>query len=189
MEELADKKKAIFESTLALVELHGFHGTPMSMVAKNANVAAGTIYHYFKSKDELIVELYMYIKHNVEDFIDKNLQNNLSYKQQFFNIWSNLYKYYTENSTVLKFFEQYINSPYHKERCPHHFRGKIFQFLDDGVKNGNLKDAKPEMLLALFMGSVITSSKLKVFGSISFDDPDLDQLIGMLWEGMKNTHS
>src|SRR5690606_31556619 len=60
MDNVTDKKKAIFESTLELIKENGFHGTPMSLVAKNACVAAGTIYHYFKSKDELICELYAY---------------------------------------------------------------------------------------------------------------------------------
>ena len=49
-----DKRTAIFESTLALVREQGFHGTPMSQVAKKAGVAAGTLYLYFESKDHLI---------------------------------------------------------------------------------------------------------------------------------------
>ncbi|MFC0182895.1 helix-turn-helix domain-containing protein [Pseudarcicella hirudinis] len=32
---------------LELIVKHGFHASPMSDVAKHANVAAGTIYHYF----------------------------------------------------------------------------------------------------------------------------------------------
>ena len=39
-EIIAEKKKAIFESTLELVRENGFHGTPMSLVAKKAGVAA-----------------------------------------------------------------------------------------------------------------------------------------------------
>jgi AcrR family transcriptional regulator len=57
-EIIAEKKKAIFESTLELVRENGFHGTPMSLVAKKAGVAAGTIYHYFESKDALIIALH-----------------------------------------------------------------------------------------------------------------------------------
>ena len=54
MHNIGDKKQAIFESTLALIRDHGFHGAPMSLVAKNAGVAAGTIYHYFESKEALL---------------------------------------------------------------------------------------------------------------------------------------
>ena len=43
MDDIAQKKQAIFESTLELIKDHGFHGAPVSLVAKNAGVAAGTI--------------------------------------------------------------------------------------------------------------------------------------------------
>ncbi|PTS95622.1 TetR family transcriptional regulator, partial [Pedobacter sp. HMWF019] len=56
------KRDAILNSTLELVKSHGFHGAPMSQIAKNANVAAGTIYHYFDSKETLIIELYIRTK-------------------------------------------------------------------------------------------------------------------------------
>ena len=60
--EIADKKKAILESTLELIRNNGFQGTPISLIAANAGVASGTIYHYFNSKDEIIVELYHLVR-------------------------------------------------------------------------------------------------------------------------------
>ena len=40
----------------------GFHGTPMSQVAKKSGVAVGTIYQYFPGKEDLISTLYLEVK-------------------------------------------------------------------------------------------------------------------------------
>ena len=53
-----DKYKAILDSTLFLVSTYGFHGTSMAMIAEDAGIGAGTIYRYFKSKDDLIFTLH-----------------------------------------------------------------------------------------------------------------------------------
>ena len=56
--QVSDKRAAILQTTLDLISDRGFHNTPMSLIAKEAGVSAGTIYHYFAGKDELIFELY-----------------------------------------------------------------------------------------------------------------------------------
>ncbi|WP_226390542.1 TetR/AcrR family transcriptional regulator [Penaeicola halotolerans] len=84
MEQIAEKKKLVFESALELIKENGFHGSPMSMVAKKAGVAAGTIYTYFESKDELIVELYYYIKSKMLNEISEKDDPSLPFQERFF---------------------------------------------------------------------------------------------------------
>ena len=52
--QLEDKRTKILEATLRLISEKGFHGTPISKVAKEAGVSTGIIYHYFKDKHELL---------------------------------------------------------------------------------------------------------------------------------------
>lgn len=184
MENITDKKRAIFESTLDLIKDHGFHGAPMSLVAKNAGVAAGTIYHYFESKDELIGELYAYNKNRVVEIVEKTIAEGASYKEKFFNLWANLYAFYIQNKKVLIFFEQYINSPYNTNKCPNHFQGQLFSFFSEGIEKGLVKPAKPELLMLLVMGSITSAAKLNLFGNIPFNEKDLKQIIEILWDGI-----
>src|SRR5690606_8551970 len=109
MNDTGDKRQAIFESTLELIREHGFHGAPMSLVAKKAGVAAGTIYHYFESKDQLICELYNYNKERVSAVIEEAIQPDLTFQENFFRIWTNLYTFYVKEPSVLIFFEQFTN--------------------------------------------------------------------------------
>jgi AcrR family transcriptional regulator len=56
--EHSDKREAVLLAAMELVGEHGFHGSPMALIAEQAGVAAGTIYRFFDSKDTLIKEIH-----------------------------------------------------------------------------------------------------------------------------------
>ena len=62
------KMQCILKATLELIAENGLHATPMSQVSKQSGVSAGTIYHYFSSKDVLINQLYLDIKRRNNEF-------------------------------------------------------------------------------------------------------------------------
>ena len=47
--QVPEKQKAVMEAALKLFTEKGFHGTPTSKIAKDAKVATGTLFHYFKT--------------------------------------------------------------------------------------------------------------------------------------------
>jgi len=53
-----DKRERILRAAVRVFAKNGFHDTRVSEVAKAAGVADGTIYLYFKSKDELLLSLF-----------------------------------------------------------------------------------------------------------------------------------
>lgn len=61
-----DKRDRILAAAVQVFAKNGFYATRVSEVAKAAGVADGTIYLYFKSKDELLVSLF-------EDRVEKLL--------------------------------------------------------------------------------------------------------------------
>ena len=61
----ADKRETILAAALRLIARLGLHNTPMSAVAREAGVAAGTLYLYFPSKEAMINALYLDVLRNV----------------------------------------------------------------------------------------------------------------------------
>src|SRR5437879_129785 len=61
-----DKRERILRAAVKVFAKSGFYAARVSEVAKAAGVADGTIYLYFKSKDELLVSLF-------EDRVEKLL--------------------------------------------------------------------------------------------------------------------
>jgi AcrR family transcriptional regulator len=57
----AEKKREILKAALAVFSQKGFHKTSMNDVAQKAEIAKGTLYDYFESKDELFLSLLDFI--------------------------------------------------------------------------------------------------------------------------------
>ncbi len=49
-----DKRELILQSAVKTFAQKGFHGTRVSDIAGEANIAYGLIYHYFKNKEEIL---------------------------------------------------------------------------------------------------------------------------------------
>jgi TetR/AcrR family transcriptional regulator, multidrug resistance operon repressor len=188
LEIITDKKRAIFESTLVLVKEKGFHGTPMSQIAKNAGVAAGTIYHHFDSKDTLILELYSYIRDKMLEAMLQIDNEAMDFKDRFFNYWISHCLFYIKNPNALFFMEQFVNSPYssrnpleENERFQHTFRDLI----KTGVETGVLKPVNPLILSSLIHGTIVNAAKMQLCRRINIGETELQQIVEMIWDGMR----
>lgn len=53
-----DKRQQILDAAVEVFARSGFHGSRVSDIAREAEVADGTIYLYFKSKDEILLALF-----------------------------------------------------------------------------------------------------------------------------------
>src|SRR6476659_3781371 len=53
-----DKRERILDAAELVFAQHGFFAAKVSEIAKEAGVADGTIYLYFKNKDDLLISLF-----------------------------------------------------------------------------------------------------------------------------------
>jgi AcrR family transcriptional regulator len=54
----ADKRRVILDAAITVFAREGFHRCRVSDIAREANVAYGLVYHYFRSKDEVLDTLF-----------------------------------------------------------------------------------------------------------------------------------
>jgi TetR/AcrR family transcriptional regulator, fatty acid metabolism regulator protein len=54
-----DKRRQILDAAIRVFARQGFHATRVSDIADEASVAYGLVYHYFRSKDEVLNELFV----------------------------------------------------------------------------------------------------------------------------------
>lgn len=57
MSKKAVKKQLIIQSAIEIFSQHGFRNSSISEIAQKANVAEGTIYQYFKNKEDLFFSI------------------------------------------------------------------------------------------------------------------------------------
>ena len=63
-----DKRRRIIEAAIRVFAEKGFFGARVSEIAEAAGVADGTIYLYFKSKDDILISLF---EEKMQDLIDR----------------------------------------------------------------------------------------------------------------------
>ncbi len=186
--DITRKKEAILKTTLALIKDNGFHGTPISMIAKHAGVAAGTIYHYFSSKDEIIMELNRKIKGEMVAAMFTEGSTKKEYKQQFFDGWINLCKYFINNPEALFFHEQFNSSPFSKIASKKNGKGTISrfnEFFQLGMDKGYLKKMEYLLIASAVFGCITATAKYHVTGRFGFKDNDLCKIANIIWDGIK----
>lgn len=185
-----DKKEAIFQAMLELISKHGFHSSPMSEVAKQANVAAGTIYHYFKSKDELICALYMRLRERFIENLFKNDDVSKTFKERFRHFYLQMIQSSIENPKEFFFIEQFANSPYITSIAKPEItklEQPIYDFLRKAVFTQVLRDIPPKILVAFVMGSSSSIIKLQLSGEFQMTSSDLELAFFTCWDGIKKS--
>lgn len=107
-----DKQTEILKAALKLFVNYGFHGTPTSMIAKEAGVANGTLFHYYKTKDELIVALYVQLKKDMGGCIIVHQDNADSIEERCRKFYTAALNWGLNNTVEFRFLQQFGNSPY-----------------------------------------------------------------------------
>ncbi|MDN3688495.1 TetR/AcrR family transcriptional regulator [Cyclobacterium jeungdonense] len=191
MEPIQDKKTMLFESALELIREHGFHGTPVSRVARHAGVASGTVYTYFKSKDEMILELYKYVKIKVMAEVSAKDSPELPFQHRFFAFWDNLTSLYLTKPAFQSFMEQFVSSPYNTpelQRSTDLWGAWLGKFFGEGVKEGALRPLSPQILAVMVIGNVISLVRYLTYFKSQTQSMkgELKQIPQMVWDGIKN---
>ncbi len=186
-----EKIAAVLASTLKLIQTNGFHGTPMSKIAQDSDVAIGTIYHYFPSKDDLIFALFKHCRTLLNDYIFDGIRDDFEYRDSFFHIWRNFVKFYLENGPIFSFFEQFFSSPYYEKNKaeiqePLGGQNKVVDFLQEGIDRKILKQVDVHLLVASYIGVALSTVHSIKFKDLSFSEQNVDILVGIIWDGAIN---
>ena len=182
------KREQILQTTLELITELGFHATPMSLIIKKSEVAAGTIYHYFESKEQLIDTLYNEIKAEMGKAIIQDISEYQNYKDKFTAILKNLFYFFIQNPKKFEFIENYSNSPlvYKEIKAINrrHYQEAI-DFIESGISIGILRKMPVLLILNLIFGNISTLVKMILHEEINYSEELLEITIQCSWDSIK----
>ncbi|GAB4246544.1 MULTISPECIES: TetR/AcrR family transcriptional regulator C-terminal domain-containing protein [Deferrisoma] len=72
-ERRAERERQILEAAIRAFSRHGYHQCTVAQVAREAGVADGTIYIYFKGKDDLLVCAFRHVLETILEELDRDL--------------------------------------------------------------------------------------------------------------------
>ena len=183
-----DKEQAIFQAALRLIQQEGFAGLKMSILAKEAQMAAGTIYLYFKSKEDLINRLYITLKRRSAKSFLKGYDAKAPFMEGFELIWQNFLETNLANPEESAFLEQYYRSPYLDKTVQDEadqLVAPVFELLERGKRERLVKEAPTEMLVAQLTGFVAALTQLHASGGLRMTPAFKNAALAMAWDGVK----
>ena len=183
------KIELIFAATLKLFVRDGYAGITMSKIAKMSGIGTGTIYIYFKNKEELINALYYHLQKTLSDRFVKSFNSALPFKSSFKSIWVNYLKHRIEYHNESVFLEQYYYSGHITESqklALEQMKSSIYEMMQQGQDEGFLvSDVDKDILLSAVMGFIRDLADEHVAGRYQLNSARIESAFNLSWKMVK----
>ena len=150
--KLENKRERILIAARRLFVKQGFHSTPTAAIAREANVANGTLFHYFNTKEELINTLFKETNRSFFTISTAGVDHEKNIKSKVRLLWYNTVKWAMNRPQDFLFLQQYSNSPFISQltqvQTSEH-SGIYYGLIDQGKDNGLLKDIPTDLMYQL----------------------------------------
>ncbi|RFS16075.1 TetR/AcrR family transcriptional regulator [Emticicia sp. C21] len=186
-----NKEILILESALKMIARIGLAGLKMSDLAKEAHLATGTLYIYFRDKEELIRKLYLYLLRKSSANVIQGILTNEPLKKRVNKICYNFLIYNLEGPEYGAFFEQYYRSPFFHETESvlaeeTAVMQPFYELIIEGQRQGIIKETEPELLVTLICGMLETMAKVSFYSQKSISDKEWETIFSIIWDGIKS---
>jgi AcrR family transcriptional regulator len=185
-----DKRQEILNAALTLFVELGFHGTPTSKIAQAAGVANGTLFHYFKTKDELVVALYIEVKVQLANYIETLPSKDLSYKARCKREITGALRWALQHQLEFRFIQQFLSSPYLSLLDPKVIEQqaqKSFNLIQEGLRTQVFKPLPLDYLYTLVSSHTYGLFQYLTTSPLSATEQDrlIDESFEMMWGMIK----
>ena len=154
--EHPDRRDSILDAALVCFVERGFHGTAIPQIAREAGIAAATIYHYFDSKESMVNALYRKWKSEVAQRVFAAFPPEASPREQVAVVWDQMVEFALAHPKAFAFIELHNHSSYlddesrNVDRALKEFAAATIQRAQD---DGIVKGLPPMVMMELVFGA------------------------------------
>lgn len=151
-----DRKKLILEAATKSFSLFGYKATTMDQVAKIANVGKGTIYTFYKNKEELFKEIVQRLIEEMKYEAEQSLDDQLSFFENLHRAVYRILEFRQEHQLSLKLLqeEREIGTPAVQEMV-NEMEEAIVSYIKEKLKiaidKGYIQPCDPEITAFLML--------------------------------------
>jgi AcrR family transcriptional regulator len=183
-----DKKEAILAAALELFVEKGFYGTSVPSLAERAGVAAGTIYHYFESKEALVNHLYKHWKAEIALRVMGEFPLTKPPRERFRIIWERMAKFALQYPKELAFMELHHHASYLDEEA-RQMELTVLAFGLEMVRRAQaehaIKRLDAEMLIELVNGAFLGIFRAGIEGRLPMTKGTFMEAERCCWEAVR----
>lgn len=158
-----DKRENFLNAALKLFVANGVQNTSTAAIAKEAGTAAGTLFLYFPTKQDLVNELILRIGREQANTMKALLKPSLSVRDTFFTIWSSSIHWFLEHLDAYEYAQQVRDTGLVTEAAVQE-SAKFFSYYYDaiqkGFKRGALKRYPPDVIGGFLYQDIVAAMDL-----------------------------
>lgn len=145
-----DRKQQIVNAATNSFSLFGYKATTIDQIAKLANVGKGTIYTFYKNKEELFGEIISYLIHEMKTATEEVLDESLPFYEKADRALFKLLEFRTKHQLMIKLLqeEKEMGTPLVAEeiqRIENTIVNYIKGIVQRGIERGEIKECNPEI--------------------------------------------
>ncbi len=188
LQKSIDKRNALIQATISLVNNNGFHATPMSKIAKMANVSPATIYLYFENKQDLVNTTYIAVKAIYTQYAFETYDEKMEVVKGFEIIWKRIADFKLKESEYAQFLAQcdntpMIDEPSRKEGIKH--LQPLLDLWERGKQEGTIKPISDYLLYAYSINPLSFLLMAQERGAFKLTNEHLEHAYQAAWNSIK----
>ncbi len=176
-----DKRRQILDAAIRVFARQGFHATRVSDIADEAGVAYGLVYHYFRSKDEVLNELFVERWSLLLSAIEETDRAGETPRQKLAAVAGFIVDSYRHDPELMKVIIVEVTraaNSFGRTHLPEIRRAyqSIAKIVEDGQKENAFRDDVAPMFASMsFYGAIEQLLSGWIFDVIPASDTDFDQ--------------
>lgn len=184
-----DKKQLLLNSALELFVEQDINKTSTASVAKNAGVSNGTLFHYFPTKNDLVIELYLQLKEEMFEYIYSDKVASAGNLRQMIGIgWMNAVHWICSNphkhSYIHKIYKTNYKALIEDDQLPESYL-KYLKMIEEGIKNKELIDIPVELMASIINSFVNSTAEYYIMKGLDPDESLNTIVFEMTWNSIR----
>lgn len=182
------KEQTIFQAALDVIAERGLAGLSMEAIAREAKIATGTLYIYFRSKEELVGALYKATKIDMAQKLMAGVDFEGPFRPALHHTWNNLLDSALADYKVHIFHSQFYVSPFSTPEAKARsldFFAPIIGLVERGKAEHRIKNLDTLLLVSFVYGSVQEIASLSRYTGTPLDAATREAAFQLCWDGMK----
>lgn len=161
--EFESRRREILAAALKIFSQKGYHQTSMNEIAREAEFSIGSLYGFFKNKEDLFYTLLIEGIEDIEREVRPEIDRAEGAKDKLNALTMTLFSYFEKRWEAFNIFalgQREFESSLHAN-LGEMIRGRQIQFLElmtrivaQGIKEGSFRPLRPENMSLAFMGLI-----------------------------------
>ncbi|KQX44579.1 TetR/AcrR family transcriptional regulator [Paenibacillus sp. Root444D2] len=182
-------QQAVLETTLNIIIRKELQATSMALIAKESGVSTGNIYHYFKSKEDIVNELYRAIVTFNGEYVRGGLLKGTTIREKFELGWNRVIELGKQYPQGFQFIEQYSFSPYIYEEVKQEvytggWCGPMNDLYEEAIQEKLFIAMNPKMMVQMHYGTFVYMLKAHLHGIFELSSESVSSAIRSCWNAV-----